>query len=205
MAYSDFSLASVQEAFELTIDESSSLFADVKGVPPSAFLTQALTEYLSLATAIGTEKARSEFLIAPVLAEVRRQLSYKIALFSGTEFNVDKDLGLQGFCDFLICDAKEQLFISTPVVILIEAKREDIISGLGQCVATMLGAQLFNQRKQNPVDIIYGCVTSGTNWRFLTLQDRLLRIDSVEYYIKEIDQLLGIFLQPFQAALSAIA
>lgn len=94
MAYSDFSLAKVKKSFNLTLDETHNLFADTKPVIPSETLRTILIDYIPLATAIATEKARSEFLIAPILAEVRRLLNNKISLFSGNEFNVDATQGL---------------------------------------------------------------------------------------------------------------
>jgi hypothetical protein len=203
MAYSDCTLAKAKESFGLILEESRELFKGVAEVKPSAFLTQSLMEYTTLATSIGTEKARSEFLIAPILAEVRRQCNNQISLFSGTEFNVDAAQGLQGFCDFIICASKEQLFISTPVATIVEAKKEDIIGGLGQCVAMMVAAQLFNQRTEAESQPIYGAVTSGTNWRFLMLTGSLVQIDLTEYFISEIDKILGILLQPFQASLAS--
>ncbi|MCL6755054.1 hypothetical protein KBT16_30410 [Nostoc sp. CCCryo 231-06] len=89
MAYSDFSLVKVRDAFSLTLSETRNLFLTVDGVQPSDLLKRLLDENLTLATAINSEKARSEFLIAPILSEVRRQLNYQISLFSGTEFNID--------------------------------------------------------------------------------------------------------------------
>ncbi|RUS98473.1 hypothetical protein DSM106972_081020 [Dulcicalothrix desertica PCC 7102] len=85
---------------------------------------------------------------------------------------------------------------------IFEAKKEDIIGGLGQCVAAMLAAQLFNQAKGNEVKRIYGSVTSGTTWKFLFIEDSTVYIDSVEYYIKEVDKILGILLQAFQPIVS---
>ncbi|MFW5764027.1 MAG: hypothetical protein ACOC07_07475 [Coleofasciculus sp.] len=102
MAYSNFTLAKVKENFDLTVDETKNLFADVPGVQPSELLTLTLAESIPLATAIDTEKARSEFIIAPVLSEVRRQVNYQVSLFSGTDFNVDIEKGLQGYCDFIL-------------------------------------------------------------------------------------------------------
>ncbi|NJL20011.1 MAG: hypothetical protein HC895_02995 [Leptolyngbyaceae cyanobacterium SM1_3_5] len=202
MAYSDFTLAKAKQAFGLNLTEQRGLFDAIAGVSPSAFLAEALARYTTLATAIGTEKARSEFLIAPVLAEVKLQRNNQISLFSGTEFNVNAEQGLVGFCDFLISAAQEQLFISAPVATIVEAKKEDIIGGLGQCAATMVGAQQFNQQAGNAIDRIYGVVTSGTNWRFLMLEGDRLEIDLTEYYISQIDKILGILLQPFQPALA---
>ncbi|MBP5971260.1 hypothetical protein HW132_00550 [Brasilonema sp. CT11] len=202
MAYSDFNLAKAKNTLGLTLDETRNLFRNVPGVQPSDLLTRLLDENLPLATAINSEKARSEFLIAPILSEVRRQLDYRISLFSGTEFNVEPAQGLSGFCDFLLSASGEQYFISAPVVTVVEAKNENIIAGLGQCAATMLAAQIFNQRAGNDIEVIYGVVTTGTNWKFLTLQQNIVCIDSIEYYIKEVDKILGIFLQPFQGSLS---
>ncbi len=66
---------------------------------------------------------------------------------------------------------------------------------MGQCIAEMVAAQIFNQQSGNAIETIYGVVTSGTNWRFLTLHDSTVFIDTVEYYIKEVDKILGILLQ----------
>lgn len=203
MAYSDFTLAKVQAAFGLSLKENRSLFAEVTGVQPSTLLMQTLEENLPLAIAINSEKARSEFIIAPILSEVRRQLHYEVSLFSGTEFNVDANQGLVGFCDFILSRSLEQYFISVPVVTIIEAKNENITAGLGQCVAAMVAAQLFNQKAGNNVERVYGCVTTGTAWKFLTLEEKVVSIDSIEYYIKEADKILGILLQPFQLPLVA--
>ncbi|QSJ18959.1 hypothetical protein JYQ62_09530 [Nostoc sp. UHCC 0702] len=204
MAYSDFSLAKVKNDFGLTLDESRSLFVDTKPVLPSATLKTLLSDYIPLAISISTEKARSEFLIAPILAEVRRLLNNQISLFSGNEFNVDAQRGLQGFCDYIMSGSKEQLYITAPVTIIFEAKKEDIIGGLGQCVAAMVAAQLFNQSKGNEIERIYGSVTTGTSWKFLFLEGSVVYIDEIEYYIKEVDKILGILLQPFQPVLSTV-
>lgn len=201
MAYSNFTLAKVKEDFGLTVDETQNLFADVEAIKPSDILSVTLQEYIPLATAIGTEKARSEFLIAPILSEVRRQLNYQISLFSGTDFNVDIEKGLIGYCDFLLSASREQFFISAPVITIVEAKNENIIGGLGQCVAEMVAAQIFNQRKGIDIPVIYGVVTSGTAWRFLTLNETNVCIDLVEYYINQVDKILGIILKPIQAYL----
>ncbi|BAZ14707.1 hypothetical protein NIES4071_65510 [Calothrix sp. NIES-4071] len=202
MAYSDFTLSKAQSSFNLTLDETGDLFNDVSPVSPSETLKLILSDYIPLATSIGTEKARSEFLIAPILADLKKLLSNKISLFSGNEFNVDATKGLQGFCDYILSGSREQLFISAPVMFIFEAKKEDINAGLGQCVAAMIAAQLFNQAKANEVKRIYGSVTTGTNWKFLFLEETTVYIDSVEYYINQVEKILGILLQAFQPIVS---
>jgi hypothetical protein len=198
MAYSDFTLSKAKQAFDLSLDETRSLFQTVADIQPSPLLQQALSENFLLATAINSEKARSEFLIAPILSEVRRCLQYQVSLFSGTEFNVDAAQGLVGFCDFILSASPEQYFISAPVMTVVEAKNENIVAGLGQAIATMIAAQRFNQRAGNAMPMIFGVVTSGTNWRFLTLEQNHASIDAIEYHISQIEKILGILVLPFQ-------
>ncbi|WP_317619344.1 hypothetical protein [Laspinema sp. D2d] len=153
-----------------------------------------LKENAALAVDINTEKACFELIIAPILLEVRRQVKYQVGLFSGSEFNVAPERGLNGTCDFLISLSPERLFISAPVITLVEAKKEDIKAGFGQCVAEMLAAQLFNKQEGTQISTIYGAVTSGTVWRFLKLEGQMVYIDRVEYYLSEVAKILGILL-----------
>ncbi|NEO84018.1 MAG: hypothetical protein F6J87_07140 [Spirulina sp. SIO3F2] len=197
MSYSQFTLDQVKAKFELTIQEDRPLFTEPPQVQPSQLLQQLLQDYLPLALAMNSEKARSEFIIAPILADVRHHVTQPISLFSGKEFNVDAEKNLTGFCDFLLSKSKEQLFIEAPVAIIVEAKNENIIGGLGQCAAAMIAAQIFNQNYGQVVPEIYGGVTTGNVWRFLRLIDHTLEIDSDEYYIKELPKILGILTLSF--------
>lgn len=196
MPYNAFTLSKVKKDFNLIVDESRNLFAYVDPATPSDFLKQALAEYVPLATVINTEKARSELIIAPVLVEVKRQTQNRASLFSGTLFDVDSEKGLSGYCDFILSASREQIEITAPVVTIVEAKKEDLIGGIGQCIAAMVAAQIFNERAENQVNLIYGAVTSGTVWRFLTLQENTVCIDSIEYYIDRVEKILGILMLP---------
>jgi hypothetical protein len=167
MAYSDFKLSELIKTFGLTLTEAVDLFADVEEVECSDNLAFNLKDSIPLAVAIGTEKARSEMIIVPILLEMKRRLNHQISLFSGTDFNVDFEKGLNGICDFIISLSPEQLFISAPVITLVEAKNDNIKFGLGQCVAEMIAAQLFNEREGNEIQPIYGVVTTGELWKFL--------------------------------------
>jgi hypothetical protein len=192
MAYSDFkTIGSVKAAFGLTTIEDVQFLPDAISVKPSEILVSILKENLPLATASGSEKARSELIISPVLVEVRRQLDRKIGLFSGEDFTVDVEAKLSGRCDFLISRSAEQLEIEAPVVVLIEAKQADLKLGLGQCIAEMVAAQRFNQLRENPLPVIYGCVSSGILWRFLKLEGTVVTIDLTDYGIMPVDQILG--------------
>jgi hypothetical protein len=198
MSYRDFTLKEVTRRFGLSITGSESLFAGAPEVEPSALFRELLQEYLPLARAINTEKARSEFLIAPILAEVRARLGHRISLFSGVEFTVVPEQGLNGFCDFILSRSPEQQFLTAPLVAIVEAKNENLKAGMGQCVAAMVGARVFNEREGIPIPSIYGAVTSGTLWQFLRLDGPEMRLDEREYHLVErLATILGIFVQMF--------
>jgi hypothetical protein len=192
MPYSQFTIDVISETFGFTISERIGIFTDVPAVEYSTLLAQILKEYIPLAVAIGTEKSRSEFIIAPILFELKKQLANRISLFSGKEFNVKPEIGLSGFCDFLISLSPEQLFIQAPVVTIVEAKNDNIQSGLGQCIAEMIAAKLFNERKENKIEIIYGVVTTGSVWKFMRLMEQRIEVDLDEYFIQDIGKILGI-------------
>ena len=198
MAYNQFSLSQVKEAFQLRIDDRSDLFSTVAEVKVSDFLTQTLDRNVLLALAIGTEKARSELIVAPILVEIWSLLNRQISLFSGIEFNIAPEKGLSGNCDFIISRSPEQVLITAPVVAIVEAKNDNIKSGLGQCIAEMVAAQLFNEQEGNDLATIYGAVTTGDHWKFLKLNRQTVCIDVKEYYLVNVGKILGILLSMVQ-------
>ena len=194
MAYNRFTLSKTQEAFQLQTDETKDLFSSVAAVETSDLLDRTLARNVTLALAINTEKSRSEMITAPILIEFRDLASPPISLFSGRPFNVDKEKGLTGVCDFLISRSPEQLFIKSPVIVVAEAKNENIIRGIGQCVAEMVAAKLFNEQGENGISTIYGVVTTGNVWKFLKLEDQIVYVDIEEYYLGDVDKIVGILL-----------
>lgn len=201
MSYSNFKLDTVKSRFNLNFVRDKSLFTDVEPVDASHLLKQTLEEYVPLALAIHTEKARSEMIVAPILIEVRRRLDNRISLFSGTEFNVDKSQDLNGVCDFLISLSPEQLTITAPIISIVEAKNDNIKNGIPQCIAEMVAAKRFNEMRANPVHEIFGIVTTGSLWQFLKLTGNNVEIDLDEYYLKEVDKILGIMMNVIENSL----
>ena len=192
MAYSNFTLETVREEFQLETIESANIFSDIEPVPPSEELVAELAKKVQLAVAIRTGKARSELIVTNVLVELREQFSRRISLFSGIDFSVDAEKGLTGTCDFLISLSPEQFYLEAPVIVLVEAKNADPTLGIGQCVAEMLAAQYFNQQKDNSISCVYGATTTGTEWLFLKLEGQKLYIDMSVYAIERCDKILGI-------------
>lgn len=192
MSYSNFTLESVVTKFELEKTESIGIFSKIEPITPSDYLTTGLAKKVPLAAAIGTEKARSELIVADVLVELCEKFDYRISFFSGIDFNVDAENDLTGVCDFLISLSPGQLFLEEPVIALVEAKNTDMKLGLGQCVAEMIAAQRFNQEKGNDIPCIYGATTTGVDWQFLKLTENNLHIDIDIYPIRQSDRILGI-------------
>lgn len=194
MAYSEFTLPVLTRQFSLTIDETADLFADTPEATLQPEFQARLDIMLPLALATSTEKARSEFIIAPVLLELWLLHDRKIGLLSGVEFNIDEAQGLNGVCDYIITRSPEQLFVKAPVLMLVEAKNEDMKRGFAQCGAEMLAAQRFNEREGTAIDRLYGVVTIGELWRFMLLEGTMLRIDSRSYHIDRLPKIMGILL-----------
>ena len=199
MSYSDFkTIDQAISTLELTVEDVRHLFGQISPIEPSERLKQTLDETLDLASSISTEKARSELIITPILLEIRRMFNQQIGYFSGNTFNVEETKGLTGACDFILSASSNQSLITAPVLTIVEAKDNDIRIGLGQCVAQMVAAQMFNARKGQEQTVVYGAVSTGTNWKFLMLQNQLVKIDLTEYFITQLNQILGILAEPFR-------
>ena len=193
MSYSDF--ISFEQLIPLGISQIITVekLVDFEPITPSPFLTEALKRFTPLATAINTEKARSAYLIAPILSEIVT-LNPHASLFSGKSFTADPSMGLNGFVDFLLTANPDKLAIKAPIVTVIEAKNENINDGLAQCIATMYAAFLVNRRDSKiGAKTVYGSVTTGQVWRFLALTPNLeVSIDLKDRYLTPIDELIGL-------------
>jgi hypothetical protein len=192
MAYSDFTLAELKTNFQLTIDESTNLFAGTPETDLPSVLVNMLDRYLPLAVNVNTEKARSELVIAPVLIEFKLLHHDRVSLFSGIEFTVDEAAGLKGRCDYILARGPEQLALTAPVCVLVEAKNENIVGGIPQCLAEMVAARRFNGQQKLPDAAVYGIVTTGILWRFLKLDGTQASVDVVEYPIQSSRKIFGI-------------
>ncbi len=191
MSYSDFNLQKVKKNFALT-ESSKRLFDNVQPLESSDWLKEALDIGLELALSSSSEKARSEFIVVPILIETENKNHKSFSIYSGEQLEADSEKGLNGECDFILAKGPISHTIQTPIFALVEAKKNDIGAGLGQCVAQMMGARIFNQNEGNPIKTIFGCVTTGENWQFLILEDNNIFIDNTRYYINNVEKLLGI-------------
>ena len=163
------------------------LFKSIEDVKPSDFLQSLLNK--NLKRNLKSEKAKSELIISPILYELEDRNSNLFGYYSGYNFDVDKK---KGFCDFILSLEPDSPIIEAPVFCVVEAKNDNIDSGVPQCVAEMYAAQIFNQKKGHEPAFIYGAVTFGFEWKFLRLEKQMASLDTDIYYLVRLPELLGV-------------
>jgi hypothetical protein len=191
MSYQKFTIAKLKKQFGLKFHEQTSPLVTPQPIQASDHLQETIRRNLDLALSTGTEKIRSELIVAPLLVEVREHYQQRISLFSGKEFNVDEDAGLNGYCDFLISGSPELLEITEPVMVIVEAKQDSLNLGIPQCVSAMIAAQQFNQLQGHPLPRIYGASTTGKLWKFFALEETTVSIDLNEYALPPVETILS--------------
>ena len=189
-SYSKFTLDDLS-ALGFSI-ENDALFKGivVSPIEPSSVLTTILER--AQQKNVLTEKAKSEKIIAPILDELEEINGRSFATFSGYQFNVDKAMGLSGFCDFILSKKPKSVLIEAPIFCVVEAKNDNLDEGIAQCIAEMYASHLFNQKHKQVQAVIYGAVTFGFQWKFLQLIEKEVKIDYKIYYLNELPQLLGV-------------
>lgn len=191
MAYKDFNFQSLKEKFGVSY-QIQSLFGEIAPIAPSSFLQTQLSRIDTIL--ITTEKAKSEFILAPILVELREICERRFNIFSGEFLEADKKNGLYGECDFILAKNNHSFILEAPIFTLVEAKRGDITAGIPQCIAQMLGAMQFNERQKTPIDHIYGCVTNALDWLFLRLNhDKRVEAHDRYLHLDRLDLVLGVF------------
>ena len=138
-----------------------------------------------------SEKAVSEMLIAPVLSAVKEYNADKISLFSGEPLTMTGELS--GGCGFIIAASPKAYLPEPPIMVLVEAKKQDLYGGIPQCIAEMLTARRVNERAGIQNDAIFGCVTTGSEWLFLKLSGTRAVTDPTILYYPELNRVLGVF------------
>jgi hypothetical protein len=195
MAYNRFTVEKVIDNFSVEIKYVPHIFdSPIEKVKKSDILQKILDRNLPLSKAIPTEKALSELLISPILVELK-EIKKTVGIFSGIEFNVDSSQGLNGRCDFIVTGNDSQFVLNAPILTIVEAKKGLIEEGYGQCIAEMIAAQIFNQRKGIEPKKIYGIVTSGFHWQFMSLEQKIVSIENRELNIDDVEEILGILLK----------
>ena len=189
MGYSKFrKIQDVVERFNLDM-RLQKLFRGIEPVSPSDWLLETLS--VSAILPLTNEKSKAERVISPILTEVAKVYVEKVSFFSGEQINIKPEDDLSGECDFLFALQPPKLYIDAPIISLAEAKDEDMDWGIAQCAAQMLGAKYFNDGKNKSLPFIFGCVTTGTDWQFLKLENDIYYVDNKIY--TDLKEILGVW------------
>lgn len=190
MSYGNTTLTKLKSDFDITVIREKIIF-DIVKKEPSPWLLESLER--SKFKRLTTEKAKCEFMIAPILSEVEDYHKDTISLFSGEIINADMKRGLSGEIDFVFSKGIEYIRPVAPILAVVEAKKADITSGIEQCSAQLVGMDLINKKKNLQTYPLYGCVTNANDWIFIRLDHNVITIDTSSYFINELDVILGIF------------
>ena len=190
MSYTDFTLETVESQLGVRV-RAGDLFPGLVPVPVPDWLRAFLDRGMELAMV--SEKARSEFIVSPILLACRELSGGIMAIFSGQRLDVDPGRGLSGECDFVLTLSEPIPRLRAPIAICGRGEEDDIEAGLGQCIAQMVAARGFNDREQAAMRGVHGCVTTGENWQFLRLEGSAVTIDRVRIYIDNVGAILGVF------------
>lgn len=191
MAYSDFkTFDQINQDLGIAIETGSELYRHIEPVKLTAWFIETMKMAYTRAILINTESSRQSLIVDNVLMELNQHI--EISFFLENTFNVDADKGLTGNPDGIISKSDNQLYITSPVIVMVEAKKSDLGSGLPQCIAEMEAARIFNERKGKPVSPVYGVVTDGVLWQFLSLQDSTATVDSYLYNFDDGSKIVGI-------------
>jgi len=190
MAYSNFTFKDLKADFDVE-NRVGKLFSDIKEIQASERLLEDLE--IAKTQPVRSEKAKSEFIVKPILVELLKLNDRFFSIHSGDQLNADKERGLVGECDFILARNAGTYDIHTPIITIVEAKKHDLEAGTSQCAAQLIGAREYNKIYDNSVDVLYGCVTNGKLWQFLKLENNIIWVDEEEYTLEPLPKLLGTF------------
>ena len=188
-SYSKIDVADIQQFGIRIIYQKHFKATELEKVEPTDWLLLTLQKNLKRPTT--TKKAKSEFIIAPILTEMNER-NPEFTCFSGFNFEVDKSIGLNGRCDFLLSLYPNLFAIEAPIFAIVEAKNGDIEAGIPQCVAQQYAAQIFNAKHKKEFPFIYGAVTTGFDWRFVRLENNVAYVDTDVYYLDDLPRILSV-------------
>ena len=199
MAFSDFKqISEVQEKFRIKYT-ANNFFKVEEANPPSQFL-QEFQFTMENINVFSSEASRCEAIIFPVLREAYKAYADTYALWIREPITYDETLN--GTPDYLVATKSElgMTVVGTPLIILVEAKKNDFEQGWGQCLAELVAAQKINDDPDTPV---YGIVSDGERWQFGKLTGDAFTRHKTSFSVDNIPTLFGAINAVFKAASKA--
>ena len=187
MAFSDFkTISEVQERFRIKYSEND--FIEFEASSPSEQFLQEFEFNRQHIDIFTSEASRCEAVIFPVLREVYKAYADGYALWIRKSIAYDETLS--GTPDYLISTKSElgKTVVGTPLIILVEAQKNDFEQGWGQCLSELVAAQKINDDNTLPV---YGIVTDGRLWEFGQLVGNAFTQNRTSFTLDNLPVLFG--------------
>ena len=200
MAFSDFkTIPEVQEKFRITYAADNFLGTEETLSPSEQFLRE-LEFSMQHIDVFASEGARCETVIYPILREVYKDYADSYALWVKKPLVYDETLS--GTPDYFISTRSElgMLIVGKPLIILVEAKKNDFEHGWGQCLAELVAAQKINADPDVPV---YGIVSDGKWWEFGHLVGNAFTRNRTSFSVDNLPPLFGAINSVFKATTEA--
>jgi len=196
MAFSDFkNIGEVQKKYNIKYKEE--VFIKAREIQPSEHFVKDFGFYKENLDVFSSEASRSEVIISPILREVYKQYYTKYS------FWIQKSIS----CDDILCGTPDYIFsekselgktvLEKPIIIIVEAKRNDFEQGWGQCLAELVASQRINDDSERPV---YGVVTDGNLWQFGKLKKDCFFKNTENFTVDKLNLLYGALNYVIQAA-----
>ena len=197
MPFSDFkAIPDVQERFQIRHVEND--FIEVAHtIGPSEQFLQELEFSRQYINIFASEGSRCEAVIFPILREVYKGYAEHYALW--IKKSITYDDVLNGTPDYFISTRSElgKLVVGTPLIMLVEAKKNDFEQGWGQCLAELVAAQKINEDMEHPV---YGIVSDGTLWQIGCLVNETFTQNRTSFSVDNLPVLFGAIDSVFKAS-----
>ncbi len=195
MAFSYYkSIGQVQREFGVKFQEENFISAqDVE--PPESFLKEYEFNRKNI-DVYTSEASRADLVITPILREVYKcyHKQYSFWIQKSIVYN-DR---LNGTPDYIIAtrSALGKTVLEFPLVLVVEAKKNDFEQGWGQCLAELIAAQKLNNTAEQ---VVYGIVTDGELWKFGKLKEDTFTSNIDGYTVGDLARLFGALNFIFQA------
>ncbi len=196
MAFSDYkSIEQVQTEFNIAYHEER--FIKERIVEPAVAFLDEFAFNQTYLPVYSSEGARSEAVIFPILREVYKPYSQAYELWIQRPLSYNQKLS--GTPDYLVSTRSPlgKTVLTLPVLIVVEAKRNDFDQGWGQCLAELVAAQKLNDQSDR---VVYGIVTDGKRWEIGKLIQNQFTQNACGYTVEQIAQLFGALQAIFDAA-----
>ena len=187
MAFSDFkNIAEVQKIYNIKYVEDSFIL-NQEICPPQRFIDdfEFNKENIDIFT---SEASRSEIIISPMLREMYKNHCNKYSFWIQKSISFDEVLS--GTPDYIFSKKSSlgKTVLEMPIVVVVEAKKNDFEQGWGQCLAELIASQKINGSPQRS---IYGIVTDGNLWQFGRLKLDIFTKNEENYTIDSISKVYG--------------